>query len=92
MLLVINWKFYVNNMLGNGLIVFKGYVFEDLVKNLIIGKDFMIDVVVFFVVDYNLMKVKKLWKEGLKEIGEIKLNIKLFFDDMDVGKKVIEFI
>lgn len=90
--LAINRKSYVNNTLGNGSTVSKGYVSEDLAKNPTTGKDFTTDAAVPSAVDYNLTKAKKLWKEGMKEIGETKLNIKLLSDDTDGGKKSTEFI
>ena len=90
--LAINRKSYVNNTLGNGSTVSKGYVSEDLAKNPTTGKDFTADAAVPSAVDYNLTKAKKLWKEGMTEIGETKLNIKLLSDDTDGGKKSTEFI
>ncbi|MDV0432155.1 peptide ABC transporter substrate-binding protein [Lactiplantibacillus sp. DA1] len=90
--LAINRKSYVNNTLGNGSTVSKGYVSEDLAKNPTTGKDFTTDAAVPSAVDYDLTKAKKLWKEGMKEIGETKLNVKLLSDDTDGGKKTTEFI
>lgn len=90
--LAINRKSYVNNTLGNGSTVSKGYVSEDLAENPKTGKDFTSDAAVPSAVEYNLTKAKKLWKEGMKEIGESKLSIKLLSDDTDGAKKSTEFI
>ncbi|ETY74728.1 peptide ABC transporter substrate-binding protein [Lactiplantibacillus fabifermentans] len=90
--LAINRKEYVSSTLGDGSTVAKGYVSEDLAKNSKTGKDFTSDASVPSAVEYNQAKAKKLFKEGLKEIGETKLNIKLLSDDTDAGKKATEYI
>ncbi|WP_047999323.1 peptide ABC transporter substrate-binding protein [Lactiplantibacillus herbarum] len=90
--LAINRKSYVNNTLGNGSTVSKGYVSEDLAKNPTTGKDFTSDAYVASAVEYDQAKAKKLFKEGMKEIGETKLNIKLLSDDTDGAKKSTEYI
>ncbi|RRK09981.1 peptide ABC transporter substrate-binding protein [Lactiplantibacillus garii] len=88
----INRNEYVKNTLGDGSTVAKGYVSQDLAKNPKTGKDFTDDAYVASGVTYNQAKAKQLWKEGMKEIGETKLNIKLLSDDTDGAKKSTEYI
>lgn len=88
----INRNEYVKNTLGDGSTVSKGYVSEDLAKNPKTGKDFTDDAYVSQAVSYNQAKAKQLFKEGMKEIGETKLNIKLLSDDTDGAKKTTEYI
>ncbi len=90
--LAINRKQYVNTTLGDGSTVAKGYVSQDLAKNPKTGKDFTDDAYVASAVSYDQAKAKTLFKEGMKEIGESKLNIKLLSDDTDKAKKSTEFI
>lgn len=88
----LNRKSFVKNTLGDGSTVSKGYVSEDLAKNPKTGKDFTSDAYVASAVTYDQAKAKQLFKEGMKEIGETKLNIKLLSDDTDGAKKSTEYV
>jgi len=92
MSLAINRKEFVKNTLGDGSTVSKGYVSQDLAKNPKTGKDFTSDAYVASSVEYNQAKAKQLFKEGMKEIGETKLSVKLLSDDTDGAKKTTEYI
>ena len=92
MSLAINRKEFVKNTLGDGSTVSKGYVSQDLAKNPKTGKDFTSDAYVASSVEYDQAKAKKLFKEGMKEIGETKLSVKLLSDDTDGAKKTTEYI
>ncbi|VDG24698.1 peptide ABC transporter substrate-binding protein [Lactobacillus sp.] [Lactiplantibacillus mudanjiangensis] len=92
MSLAINRKQFVNDVLADGSTVSKGYVSSDLAKSPINGKDFADDAYVKNSVTYDMTKAKKLYKEGLKEIGAKSLNIKLLSDDTDGAKKTTEYI
>ncbi|CAM3249972.1 peptide ABC transporter substrate-binding protein [Lactiplantibacillus plajomi] len=88
----INRQEYVKSTLGDGSTVAKGYVSHNLAKNPKTGADFTADASVPAAVTYDQAKAKQLFKEGMKEIGETSLNIKLLSDDTDGGKKTTEFI
>jgi len=92
MSLAINRKEFVKNTLGDGSTVSKGYVSQDLAKNPKTGKDFTSDAYVASSVEYDQAKAKQLFKEGMKEIGETKLSVKLLSDDTDGAKKTTEYI
>ncbi|MFC6179831.1 peptide ABC transporter substrate-binding protein [Lactiplantibacillus daowaiensis] len=90
--LSINRNEYVNTVLGDGSKVSKGYVSSGLANNPKTGKDFVDDAYVKSGVEYNMTKAKKLFKEGMKEIGAKSLTIKLLSDDTDKAKQSSEYI
>ncbi|MFD1421660.1 peptide ABC transporter substrate-binding protein [Lactiplantibacillus songbeiensis] len=90
--LAINRKQFVNDVLADGSTQAKGYVSSDLAKSPINGKDFADDAYVASGVEYDMAKAKKLYKQGLKEVGAKSLNIKLLSDDTDGAKKSTEYI
>ena len=88
--MAIDRKEFVNKVLGNGSIPAKGLVSTGLaMRN---GKDFADASYVKDGVTVNLAKAKKLWAEGLKEIGKDSLTFGLLSDDTDAAKKTTEFI
>ena len=88
--MVINRKEFVNKVLGNGSIPAKGLVPTGLATRN--GKDFADASYVKEGVTLDVAKAKKLWAEGLKEIGKDSLTFGLLSDDTDVAKKTTEFI
>ena len=88
--MAIDRKEFVNKVLGNGSIPAKGLVSTGLATRN--GKDFADASYVKDGVTVNLSKAKKLWAEGLKEIGKDSLTFGLLSDDTDAAKKTTEFI
>lgn len=88
--MVIDRKEFVNKVLGNGSIPSKGLVSTGLATRN--GKDFADAAYVKDGVTVNFAKAKKLWAEGLKEIGKDSLTFGLLSDDTDGAKKTTEFI
>ena len=88
--MAIDRKEFVNKVLGNGSIPAKGLVSTGLATRN--GKDFADVSYVKDGVTVNLAKAKKLWAEGLKEIGKDSLTFGLLSDDTDAAKKTTEFI
>ena len=88
--MVINRKEFVNKVLGNGSIPAKGLVPTGLATRN--GKDFADASYVKEGVTLDVSKAKKLWAEGLKEIGKDSLTFGLLSDDTDGAKKTTEFI
>ena len=88
--MAIDRKEFVNKVLGNGSIPSKGLVSTGLATRN--GKDFADASYVKDGVTVNLAKAKKLWAEGLKEIGKDSLTFGLLSDDTDGAKKTTEFI
>ncbi|MCL0312148.1 peptide ABC transporter substrate-binding protein [Apilactobacillus sp. TMW 2.2459] len=88
--LAINRNQFVNNVMGDGSTVTKGFVASGLAyKN---GKDYAETSHVKGTTDYNLSKAKKLWNEGLKETGHKGMNLTLTYDDNDVAKATSDFL
>lgn len=88
--LAIDRKDYVTDVLGDGSNPTKGFVADGLANYK--GKDFAAATYVKGTADYNLDKAKKLWKEGLKEVGKKSLNLTLTYDDTDVAKATTEYL
>ena len=88
--MAIDRKEFVNKVLGNGSIPAKGLVSTGLATRN--GKDFADASYVKDGVTVNLAKAKKLWAEGLKEIGKDSLTFGILSDDTDAAKKTTEFI
>ena len=88
--MAIDRKEFVNKVLGNGSIPSKGLVSTGLATRN--GKDFADASYVKDGATVNFAKAKKLWAEGLKEIGKDSLTFGLLSDDTDGAKKTTEFI
>ncbi|WP_425270536.1 peptide ABC transporter substrate-binding protein [Ligilactobacillus ubinensis] len=86
----INRKQLVNKVLGNGSMTVTGLVSKDLASYN--GTDFSKAQATGTGAVYNLQKAKKLWKEGLKELGVSKLSLSLLGDDDDVSKSVTTYL
>lgn len=81
---------YVKDVLGDGSKPIKGFVADGLAKHK--GKDFAKVSHVNGTAVYNLDKAKKLWKQGLKEVGKKNLGVSLTYDDTDVAKSTTEYL
>ncbi|KRM95505.1 oligopeptide-binding protein [Liquorilactobacillus aquaticus DSM 21051] len=88
--LVIDRKQYVNKVLGDGSTVAKGLVASGLSKHN--GKDFADEAVVKDATATDTAKAKKLWNEGLKELGVKELSFSILSDDTDSGNKTTPFL
>ena len=88
--LVIDRKQYVNKVLGDGSTVAKGLVASGLSKHN--GKDFADEAAVKDATATDTAKAKKLWSEGLKELGVKELSFSILSDDTDAGNKTTPFL
>ncbi|KRL38021.1 peptide ABC transporter substrate-binding protein [Liquorilactobacillus uvarum] len=88
--LVIDRKQYVNKVLGDGSTVAKGLVASGLSKHN--GKDFADEAAVKDATATDTAKAKKLWNEGLKELGVKELSFSILSDDTDAGNKTTPFL
>lgn len=88
--MIIDRKQFVNKVLGNGSTVAKGYVSSGLAKQN--GKDFADTAYVKSAVTYNKAEAKKLWAEGLKELGVKDLSFTILSDDTDAGNNTTQFL
>lgn len=80
----------VNDVLGDGSKPLKSFVARGLASYK--GKDFADVAQVKNSSEYNLDQAKKLWKQGLKEVGKSNLDLKLTADDSDTAKSVGEYM
>lgn len=81
---------YVKQVLAGASVPAKGFVASGLAER--DGKDFATVSEVKSAVDYNEKEAKKLFDEGLKELGRDKLEFQILSDDTDDGKKTTEFL
>lgn len=92
MSLTLNRKQLVNNVLGDGSVTPQGFVTAGLANDPTTGKDFATENKVASAVSYNPTQAKKLWKEGLAEVGKKKLTLTLTHDDTDQMKALSEYL
>ncbi|MCI1283929.1 MAG: peptide ABC transporter substrate-binding protein [Lacticaseibacillus songhuajiangensis] len=94
--LVINRKSFVKNTLDDGSIAAKGIVTEGMAQDPKTGEDFAKEAYVKSDIDsgvnYNLKLAKKLWAEGMKEIGQTSLNVTLTADDDDAHTEIVQYM
>ena len=90
--LSINRKQIAKHILANGSTPATGFVSQHLAKSPINGKDFYQESYVKNTSEYNPKLARKLFKKGLKQTGQKKLNITLLTTDVDTSKQVAEFI
>ncbi|KRM89353.1 peptide ABC transporter substrate-binding protein [Liquorilactobacillus vini] len=88
--MVINRKQFVNKVLGDGSTVAKGYVSTGLAKHN--GVDFATAAYVKSGTESNIAEAKKLWAEGLKELGVKNLSFSILSDDTDAGNNTTQFL
>lgn len=92
MSLSLNRKELVNDVLGDGSVTPKGFVTAGLANDPTTGKDFATQNEVKSSVTQDTAKAKKLWKQGLKEVGKKKLTLTLTHDDTDQMKALSEYV
>ncbi|WP_169790352.1 peptide ABC transporter substrate-binding protein [Liquorilactobacillus oeni] len=88
--LAINRKQLVKKVLGDGSIVSTGIVSKNLASY--DGKDFADSAATTYGVNSDKAEAKKLWQQGLKELGTDKVSFTLLADDTDTAKDVSEYL
>ncbi|WP_281165123.1 peptide ABC transporter substrate-binding protein [Liquorilactobacillus sicerae] len=88
--LAINRQQLVKKVLGDGSTTAPGIVSRGLASYQ--GKDFATAAKTSAGISYDKDKAKRLWKEGLQELGVKKLDFTLLADDTDIAKSVSEYI
>jgi oligopeptide transport system substrate-binding protein len=79
-----------NDVLGDGSVPAKGFVASNMAyRN---GKDFTTDAAVSSAVNYNLNAAKKLFKQGLAELGQKNVQLSLLSDNSSGSKAVTEYL
>lgn len=93
---MINRESFVKNTLDDGSIAAKGIVTEGMQQDPKTGEDFAKEAYVKddynSGVNYNLKLAKKLWAEGMKEIGQSSLNVTLTADDDDSHTEIVQYM
>ena len=92
MSLTLDRKELVNNVLGDGSVTPHGFVTNGLATDPTTGKDFATENAVAQSTAYDNAKAKKLWAEGLKEVGKKSLTLTLTHDDTDQMKALSEYV
>ncbi len=90
--LSINRKTLVKNVIGDASTVSKTFVPQDLVKDAKTGKDFADESTVKNSTSYNKALAQKLWKQGLKETGIMKLSIQLLASNDEPNKPISQYL
>lgn len=92
--MAVNRNTLVNKVLNDGSINTGSFVSKGLAVNPKTGKDFTADATMPATVKYNPTKAKKLWKEGLQELGMSGKTIKLTLlaGDDDSTKQVTQYL
>ena len=92
--MAINRKEFANKVIGDGSVGISTLTPENSGSNPKTGEDFAKEAAKESetVQSYNLKEAKKLWAEGLKEVGKSGEQVTLTTDDTDVAKKSAEYI
>ncbi|WP_033572125.1 peptide ABC transporter substrate-binding protein [Lacticaseibacillus rhamnosus] len=92
--MAINRKEFANKVIGDGSFGISTLTPENSGSNPKTGEDFAKEAAKESetVQSYNLREAKKLWAEGLKEVGKSGEQVTLTTDDTDVAKKSAEYI
>ncbi|WPC17081.1 peptide ABC transporter substrate-binding protein [Pediococcus inopinatus] len=89
--LAVDRKQLINKVIGDASTTPKGFVPTDLGKDPKTGKDFADEAYVKDTVNYNSAEAKKLWKQGMKEIGEKTLDVTLMSTNDADDKNISEY-
>ncbi|GEL15358.1 peptide ABC transporter substrate-binding protein [Pediococcus cellicola] len=89
--LAINRKQLVNKVIGDDSTLPKGFVPTDLAENPKTGEDFAKQAYLKGTVEYDGSRAKKLWNQGMKEIGEKKLTVSLMSTNENDDKNISEY-
>ena len=87
----INRDQLIKKVIGDASIKSKGLVPSDLATDPKNGKDFADEAYLKNTVDYNPTEAKKLWQQGLKEIGAKDLTFEIASDNEGASKNYVEF-
>ena len=82
----------VKDVLADGSLVPKGFVTAGLATDPTTGEDFATENTVTAAVSQDNTKAKKLWAEGLKEVGKRSLTLTLTHDNTDQTKETAEYV
>lgn len=89
--LAINRKQLITKVIGDASTTPKGFVPTDLANDPKTGKDFADEAYLKGTVNYDSTRAKKLWKQGLKEIGAKSLNVTLMSTNDNDDKNISEY-
>ncbi len=89
--LSINRKSMVKNVIGDASKTAKSFVPQDLASDPKNGKDFADESTVKNSTSYNPTLAKKLWQQGLKEIGVKKLTLRLLTSNDEPNKAISQY-
>ncbi|WP_412988939.1 peptide ABC transporter substrate-binding protein [Pediococcus siamensis] len=89
--LAINRKQLISKVIGDDSTISQGFVPTDLAKNPKTGEDFAKEAYVKGTVDYDSSRAKKLWEQGLKEIGAKSLTVTLMSTNDNDDKNISEY-
>jgi len=88
--LVLNKANLTKKVLSDGSTPAHNYVTPTLVKDPTTGKDFGTETA--NADTYNVKKAQQLWQQGLKELGQSSVTLKLYSDDTTAAKTIDEFV
>lgn len=88
--LVLNRNQLANKVLSDGSKAADTYVAPGLAKDPTTGKDFATEMKPSET--HNVAKAKKLWQEGLKELGKSEVTLTMVTDDQTVSKNIGQFV
>ncbi|WP_056948137.1 peptide ABC transporter substrate-binding protein [Secundilactobacillus odoratitofui] len=89
---IVNKNALATKVLRDGSTAPKGFVSTNFVQNPKTKADFASDAYVKAGVAYNPTQAKKLWAQGLKQIGQKKVTLTLLSDDTDQAKTTTQYL
>lgn len=89
---IINKQTLASQVLRDGSTAPKGFVSTNFFRNPKTGADFAKDAYEKDGVAYNQSQAKKLWQQGMKQVGQKKLHLSLLSDDTDQSKKTTQYL
>lgn len=89
---IVNKQALATKVLRDGSTAPKGFVSTNLSRNPKTKADFATDAYVKSGVTYDSSNAKKLWAQGMKEVGEKKLTLTLLSDDTDQAKTTTQYL
>ncbi|WP_252904313.1 peptide ABC transporter substrate-binding protein [Secundilactobacillus silagei] len=89
---IVNKQALATKVLRDGSTAPKGFVSTNLSRNPKTKADFATDAYVKSGVTYDPSNAKKLWAQGMKEVGQKKLTLTLLSDDTDQAKTTTQYL
>ncbi|MCH5463114.1 peptide ABC transporter substrate-binding protein [Lactobacillus sp. LC28-10] len=89
---IVNKQTLATKVLRDGSTAPKGFVSTNLSRNPKTKADFATDAYVKSGVTYDSANAKKLWAEGMKQVGQKKLTLTLLSDDTDQAKTTTQYL